>query len=86
MILGHLTIDNVIAVVSGVISIGVGIGVLRWRTGFERAAAQIQRGLGPLGARASSKPRPWATVAGAIGFIVLGALVVVLGLFFRLTH
>lgn len=86
MIFGHVNIDNLIAIVTGVISIAVGIGILKWRAEFDRAAAQIQRGLGPIGERIARQPRGRWTVIGAVGFIALGVFVLGLGLLAKLTH
>jgi hypothetical protein len=81
MIFGHFTIENIGILIGGIISAVVGVGLLKWRAEFERAAADIQRGLGRVGQRVASRPQRWATVVVGYGFIAFGILFVCLGMF-----
>lgn len=86
MLFGHVAFDNVVAVVTGLIDIGLGMALVRWRVEFTRATAQVQRSFGPLGRRvaAHSDPR-WALAVG-VGFMAIGVLSVCLGLLLKLGH
>ena len=86
MLFGHLAFDNVFAVVTGLIDVGLGLALTRWRVEFTRATAQVQRRFGPLGRRSAAHADPrWALAVG-VGFIAFGVLSICLGLLLKLEH
>ena len=84
MLAGHITFENVLALVSGTITVLIGLDLIRPKSTIERAVlSELRRSR--AGRASANAYRRWTTVVTGLFFLLGGGTLVVASLITRVT-